>query len=222
MTLKQGLSKPKPNLQKWGGVAAFTLLAASLVSGMIYLTGNLREALGPLSYSLADFFYGPVWGASLVVVVLALQERIGQHASRRMNLALVAAILTAAAFLIVACIRAANRHYHITHPELGLEFSMQSVMIAWTTLVAGMTGAARHLLGWVLVLIGWAGWTSRGIPLTLSALYLFAGIASMLVFVFPDLGEFVGLPALAVSIWQGILLWSPVPAKRKGTRKSRG
>lgn len=201
-------------LQKWGGLAAFTLLAASLFSGWIYLTGNLREALGPLSYSLADFLYGPVWGASLIVVVLALQERIGQHAPRRMNLALLTAVLTAAAFITVACIRAANRHYHLIHPELGLE-SSPYVMVVWTTLIAGLTGAARHLLGWVLVLIGSAAWTSRSLPRVLSVLYLIAGIGSMFVFVLPGLGEFVGLPALMVSIWQAILLWNAKPPKRK-------
>jgi hypothetical protein len=221
MTLSQNSTTSKTNLQRWGGVATFTLLAASLISGLIYLTGNLRAVLGPLSYSIADFLYGPVWGASLVVVVLALQERLGQHAPRRMHLAVVTAVLAAAAFLIVACFRAANRYYHFTHPDLGLESSMLSVMVAWTTLVAGMTGAARHLLGWVLVLIGSAGWTSRSIPRLLSALYFIAGIASMLVFVLPGLGEFVGLPALLVGVWQGILLWRPVPTKRKGRKKSR-
>src|SRR4030042_6702163 len=44
------------------------------------------------------------------------------------------------AFVAVACIRSANRHYHLIHPEQHLEAST-SVLVVWTTLVAGVTGA---------------------------------------------------------------------------------
>jgi hypothetical protein len=74
-------------VQKWGGVASFLLAGSFIVSSLIYLTGNLRDAMGPFTYSLADFLYGPVWAASLVTLVFALRERIGARAPRRMNLA---------------------------------------------------------------------------------------------------------------------------------------
>ncbi|NJO00173.1 MAG: hypothetical protein HC875_41700 [Anaerolineales bacterium] len=89
-------------IQKWGGLASFLLAAAFIVPGFIYLTGNLREANGPLVYALADFLYGPVWAASLITAVLALRERLGGHAPRRMSLALGAALLAAAAMVAVA------------------------------------------------------------------------------------------------------------------------
>jgi hypothetical protein len=47
----------------------------------------------------------------------------------------------------VACIRSANRHYHLIHPELHLEEST-SVLVVWTTIVAGVIGAGWHFLGW--------------------------------------------------------------------------
>ncbi|MFN8454633.1 MAG: hypothetical protein U0401_08175 [Anaerolineae bacterium] len=42
-----------------------------------------------------------------------------------MTLALLAALLAAGAIIAVACIRSANRHYHLLHPDLHLEDSPQ-------------------------------------------------------------------------------------------------
>ena len=100
-------------LQKWCGLASFLLAGAFVLPSLIYLTGDLRAASGPLAYALADFLYGPVWAASLVTAVFALRERIGERAQRRMTLALLAAALAAGAMASVACIRSANRHYHL-------------------------------------------------------------------------------------------------------------
>lgn len=193
-------------LAKWGGLASYLMVAALIVSSLIYLTGNLREVLGPLAYALADFWYGPVWAASLVTVILALRERLGEHAPRRMSLALLVAVLAAGAFVAVACIRSANRHYHLIHPELHLEDS-STVLTVWTTLVAGLIGTAWHFLGWVWVLVGSAGWASHRLPRVLSALYLAAGVASLFVYVLPDFEAHAGALSVIVSIWQGILLW---------------
>ena len=162
-TMKNILANPGSAAMKWGGLASFLLAVAFIVAPLIYLMGNLRDAMGPLAYALADFLYGPVWAASLVTAVFALRERMGEYAPRRMNLALLATLLAAGAMVTVACIRAANRHYHIIHPELHLENS-STVLIVWATLVAGVTGAGWHFLGWSLVLLGSAGWTSRRLP----------------------------------------------------------
>ena len=195
-----------PVAQKWGALAAFLLAMASIVAPFIYLTGELQNPLGPLTYSLADFLYGPVWAASLVTLVFALRERIGGQAPQRISLALLAAGLAAGAMVAVACIRAANRHYHLIHPELHLENSA-TVLVVWTTLVAGVTAAGWHFLGWAQVLIGSAGWTSGLLPRPLSVLYLVGGIASLIVFLLPANEGTAAVLVVAVSIWQGILLW---------------
>ena len=192
-------------VQKCGGIASFLLAAALVASSLIYLTGNLRDALGPLAYSFADFLYGPVWAASLVTAVFAIRERIGETAPRRMNLALLASFAAACTFVAIACIRSANRHYHLTHPELHLE-SSSAVLTVWTTLVAGATGAAWHFLGWALLLIGSAGWTSRRVPRALSALYLFVGTLSLVVYVLPEMEANAMAFSLVMSIWQGFQL----------------
>jgi hypothetical protein len=207
-----GANASPAKIQKWGGLASFLMAMAFIVAPLIYLMGNLRDAMGAFAYDLADFLYGPVWAASLVTAVFALRERFGEHAPRRMNLALLISLLAAGAFLAVACIRSANRHYHIIHPELHLEMS-STVLVVWTTLVAGMTGAGWHLLGWVWMLIGSSGWTSHRLPRLLSALYLLGGIISLFVYLFPDGEAHSGFVGLVTSIWQGILLSNTEPGK---------
>jgi hypothetical protein len=191
-------------LQKWGGAASFLLVASLIASSLIYLMGNLRDVFGPFSYSLADFLAGPVLAASLLTVVFALRERLGERAPRRMSLATTSAFLAAGAMILVACIRSANRQYHLTHPDLHLEDST-TVLVVWTTLVAGVTGAGWHFLGWTLGLIGSVGWTTGALPRTLSALYLAAGFASLFVYVFPNLEPFAGTLAMIWGVWQGIV-----------------
>lgn len=193
-------------IQKWGGVASFLLAMSFIVAPWIYLVGDLRDPFGQFAYTLADFLYGPVWGATLVTAVYALRERIGERARRAMSLALLVAVLAAGMMVLVACIRHANRQYHIFHPELHLEGSPM-VLAVWTTLVAGVSAAGWHFLGWALVLIGSAGWKSRRLPRLLSVLYLLGGLVSLFVFLFPDLEGAVVLLGLIWAVWQGILLW---------------
>lgn len=191
-------------------ISSILLAVTFIVAPFIYLVGNLRDALGPFSYDLADFLYGPVWAASLVSMVFLLRERIGERAPRRMSLALLAAVLSAGITVAVAFIRSANRHYHLHYPELHLENS-SDILIIWTTLVAGLTNTAWHFLGWALVLIGSAGWTSRCLPRLLSALYLVAGINSLFVYLLPNSEGNAAMLSVVVFIWQGILLWKTEP-----------
>ena len=191
-------------------ISSILLAVAFIVAPTIYLFGNLRDAMGPFAYAVADFLYGPVWAASLVALVFTLRERIGERAPRRMSLALLAAVLAAGAMIAVACIRSANRHYHLIHPELHLENS-STVLIVWTTLVAGVTGAGWHFLGWALLLIGLAGWTTNMLPRVLSVLYLVGGTVSLFVYLLPDMEGFAGMLGIVIRIWQGILLWKAEP-----------
>jgi hypothetical protein len=205
-------------IQKWGGLASFLLAVTFIVPSLIYLFGDLRTATGPFAYALADFLYGPVWAASLVMAVFALRERIGEHAPRRMSLALLAAALAAGAMVAVACIRSANRHYHMTHPELNLDTST-TVLVVWTTIVAGVIATGWHFMGWSFVLLGSAGWTTRRLPRGLSVLYLVGGTASLFVYLLPDIEENVVALGVVVSIWQGILLWKAEPGETHAPEK---
>lgn len=208
VTMKNTLATPRSTAL----ISSILLAAAFIIAPMIYLFGNLRDALGPFTYAVADFLYGPVWAASLVALVFTIRERIGERAPRRMSLALLAAVLAAGAMIAVACIRSANRHYHLIHPELHLENST-TVLIVWTTLVAGVTGAGWHFLGWSLLLIGSAGWTTNLLPRVLSVLYLVGGIVSLFVYLLPDMEGTAGMLGIVISIWQGLLLWKSGPVE---------
>lgn len=192
-------------INKWGGLASFLIAASFIVAPLIYLTGNLRDTIGVFTYDLADFLYGPILSASLVTVIYVLRERIGENAFRRMDLALLAAVLSAVGMAAIAFIRASNRHYHLLHPELNLENST-TVLIVWTTLVAGMSSLGFHFLGWTFVLLGSASWTSRLFPRVLNVLYFLAGIAGLFVYLFQGLEGLVLLLGTIIGIWQGILL----------------
>ena len=207
-TMKNTLAIPRTTAL----ISSILLAVAFIVAPLIYLVGNLRDAMGPFAYAVADFLYGPVWAASLVALVFAVRERIGERAPRRMSLALLATVLAAAAMITVACIRSANRQYHLTHPEMHLEAS-QTVLIVWMTLVAGVTGAGWHFLGWALLLIGSAGWTSGHLPPPLTVLYLVGGVVSLFVYLLPDLEGLAGMLVIVIGIWQGVLLWKSSSAE---------
>jgi hypothetical protein len=193
-------------INKWGGLASFLLAVSFIAAPLIYLTGNLRDAIGIFAYDLADFLYGPILAASLITVTYVLRERIGESAFRRMDLALLAAVLSALGMAAAAFIRASNRHYHLMHPELNLENST-TVLIVWATLVAGANAVGFHFLGWAFVLLGSASWTSHLFPRLLNIFYFLAGVSSLFVYLFSDLEGLVLLVGTIISIWQGILLW---------------
>ncbi len=197
-------------IQKWGALASFLLPLGFIVAPLIYLVGDLRNPLGPLGYTLADFLYGPLWAASLVTALFALRERIAEQAPHRMSLMLLAVALAGGAMVLVACIRAANRQYHLGHPELQLEESIP-VLVVWTTIVAGITAAGWHFLGWALLLLGSAAWTTALLPRALSALYLAGGTAALLVYVVPELEGAAALLGVLWAVWQGIILWQSDP-----------
>ena len=191
---------------KWGALASFLMAISFFVAPAIYLMGNLRDAMGAFSYSLADFLYGPVLSTSLITVTYVLREHIGKQAKRRMDLALLFAVLAAAGIAAVAFLRASNRHYHLIHPELHLEDS-STVLTIWTTMVAGVSGLGFHFLGWNFVLLGSAGWTSRLFPRLLCVSYFLAGITAWFVYLSTDSDYSLVLPGTIISIWQGTLLW---------------
>lgn len=197
-------------IQTWGGLAAFFLAITFVVPGLIYLVGDLQTALGPLAYHLADFLYGPVWSASLVVLVFVLKEKLGSHARHRMSLALMSAFLSAGAMLAVAFIRSANRQYHVLHPELNLQDSIP-VLVVWTTLVTGLTSVGWHFLGWSQVLIGAASWQSQQSPRLLTLLYFAAGAVSLFVYLFPAAEGLVILLGMIIGVWQSALLLKEKP-----------
>jgi hypothetical protein len=194
------------SIHKWGGLAAFSLPLSFIVAPWIYLTGNLHTPMGIFAYRVADFLYGPLLAASLILLAYTLRERIGARAARRMDLALLAAALAAVGVSAVAFLRASNRDYTLLHPGLDLENSV-TVLVAWTTLVAGANALGFHFLGWFFILLGSAGWTSRLLPRWLVVLYLLSGALSWFVYLFAELEGVVLLFGAILGLGQGRWFW---------------
>lgn len=204
--IKESPAHPSPTMQKWGGLASFLLAVTFIVPPWIYLVGDLRAIAGPFVYALADFLFGPVCAACLVLAFVALRDRIGDYAPRQMSLAVLGAALAAALFVTAAFFRSANREYLALRPELSDELTT-TLLTAWGTIVTGVIAAGWHFLGWALVLLGAAGWATVRLPRGLSILDLVAGIAALFVYLLPDLQGLVVVLGMVLSIWQGIVLW---------------
>ena len=68
--IKESVETSAATMQKWGGLASFLLTVTVIVPPWIYLVGDLRAAIGPFAYALADFLFGPVCAASLVMALM--------------------------------------------------------------------------------------------------------------------------------------------------------
>lgn len=194
-------------LNRMGGLASFILAVSFIVAPLIYLMGNLRNTAGVLAYQAADWLYGPVLSISLIVLIHIVREQIGQAASRRMDLSFAAAVLSAAGMAAVAFIRASNRQYHLAHPELHLEDSA-TVLLIWTTLVAGFNGLGFHFMGWTFILLGTASWSAGFFPPALSVLQALTGVAALFVYLLPELEGLALMLGTISCLWQAAFLWT--------------
>ena len=204
---QKSVSLPSQPLVRSAAAASFVSPAALFVSLLLYFSSNLRDTFGAEAYALADLLLGPVWCASTISMYYALRQIIAQRARHRMSLALAAAVLAAGSMMLVACIRSANRQYHLRHPELHLEQNA-AVLIIWTTMIAGLIRTAWNYLGWAQLLLASAGWTSGALPRPLCALYAASGIAGLFVYARSESEGAAVLLMLIASVWQGIFLVS--------------
>jgi len=193
-----------------GAISSFLLVIALLIPNWIYLTGNLEDSFGPFVYSLADFLFGPVWGFSLVLVIFTMRERFGTIPSRRMSLALIATFVSAGMMVLVACLRASNRGYHLAHLDLQLQEST-IVLTIWETMIQGVISAGWHFWGWAQILVGSAGWTTKQLPPGMCLLCFCGGIASLFVFAIPILEGAAILLGVVWASWQGIIFLKRSP-----------
>lgn len=213
-------------IQKWGSIASFVQATIFLLAPVIYLvaipaaTGlagpdfadpfKLRPVLAHPAFDWGDFVFGPVWAASLVVTLIALHEHLANAAPRRMQMALIASCLSAALFVGASTVQTVGRHYIAMHP--GMDAAVfEGAFRALSMVVPGLTSAGRHFLGWSLILLGSAGWTTRSLPRSLCVVYFVGALPALFAYLNPGIGEIILLPGVIWNIWQGILLWGKEP-----------
>jgi hypothetical protein len=180
-----------------------------IVGPFIYISGDIRPLLLS-SYDIADLLYGPLWAASLISVVLVLREQIGQRAPRRMTLALIGAALAGVMMVTIAVLRKSNRTFLATYPEEDPAMS-RAAFLAWITVAQAIISVGQHFLGWTLLLIASAGWTSRTVPRVLCGILVVAGVQALLVYLSNRLDVNVMLFGVIWGIWQGIIFLRAKP-----------
>lgn len=213
-------------IQKWGSIASFVQAAIFLIAPVIYFvfipaaTGlagpdfadpfKLRPVLAHPAFDWGDFVFGPLWAASLVIVLMALHEQLESAAPRRMRLALIAGSLSAALFVGASTVQTVGRHYISLHPQMDAAV-FEGAFHALSMVVPGLTSGGRHFLGWSLILLGSAGWTTRKLPRGLCIVYFVGALPALFAYLNPGIGEIVLLPGVIWNIWQGMLLWRSEP-----------
>ncbi len=210
-------------LQKTGGVAALAM-AATWVVGFAVLLGVLtpagyfadgvtavemariitdNQALASIGYLIPYV----AWGILLVVLALALHDRLKAGAPAVAQIAAAigliwAGLVIAGGMVAILGIRVVGELYGTDAAHAG------AVWAPVSTVVGGLGGEAGEILGGVwLVLIGWAALRARELPRALSFLGIVLGVAGILsvVPVLKSATYLYGLGLIVWFVWLGIV-----------------
>ena len=207
------------SLQKVGGIGAllfgvsFVLLILSnaVIQPSLGITGpadGINPAkVFPAVSTLRLLFSIPILFAIAVsLTVLALNERLKEHAPARLRIATNSGLSGAVLFL------AAGMFAFVGLPELASVYSQNSAGVTTADLAladgvaTGLLTAGIFASGWWVLLASWAA-IQGGLPKILSYVGLLFGALSILAFAIPPfsiIGAFVGI---VWAVWLGIVLW---------------
>ncbi len=211
------------SIQKWGGITA--LLQAVL--SLLYLIILIGLQGGPELFSSAARVSAEVhspgriafrlitllFSLTIVVLAMALRDRLHEGAPNRTRLMVVAACIASAIFVLDAMISAyaGPGLADLAAQDLAQARSLTSV-VDWV--LNGMAGGYVFMVGSMAVLAGWAAISTGKLPRPLGWLLVPAGVVSILVtllqfaFVsFPPLQAVALVLTFVWSAWLGIVLW---------------
>jgi hypothetical protein len=191
------------NLQKIGGIAAlvqgilfivfplflFVILPSQglqattgpnfLADPAIVLTAASTTALVSI-FGLLDV---PI-AVSLILIVLALHERLQADSPMMMRIAAGAGLVGTVLFLAVGMVRFTSISQLAalySHDQAGVA----AAYLAADTIVEGLNNAAVFAFGWWVLLASWAGLQTGGLPKLLCSLGLLLGVSGIITFVLP-------------------------------------
>ena len=204
------------NLQRMGGVAALVMAATWVAAFAVFLgvlmpAGYLEEGIAPvdkvailvenqLLASIGWLVPYVLWGLFMVVLSLALYERLKSGAPAIAQVATVigiiwAALVIAAGLVATLGIRTAVELSATDPSQAGL------VWVTVETVAGGLGGEAWEVLGGVwLLFIGLAALRARALPRALSYLALVLGVAGI-VTVVPTLQPAVFIYGVGLIVW---------------------
>ena len=212
-------------LQKLGGYASIILACINVIANLILLPtvqefsglGDLYDPTkmmaayqaAPISFC-ATYIMGIMVGILILVLFLALEERMKDKATYLMRLSMIAASAFAVMY-ITTMIGGFFRNMLITGMNDPSAFRVFLVLHEF------LGSAAFHMLGWGLLMIGWAALKTHRLPQALGYITLLCGIVLIITFAFAISASRIGMTiqgllALVTLLWLGIaLLKNPEP-----------
>jgi hypothetical protein len=211
-------------LQKMGAVAALAMAATWVVAfavllGVLTPAGYFNEGVTALerariitdNQALASIGYlipYVAWGILLVVLALALHDRLKAGAPAVAQIATAVGLIWAT--LVIASGLVATLGIRVAGELYGTDAAQAAAVWAPVETVArALGGAAGEILGGVwLLLIGWAALRARELPRALSFLGIVLGIAGILTVVPPlePVSSLYGLGLIVWFVWLGIVM----------------
>lgn len=214
------------DLQKVGGYAAIAqglgFVALLIILFTVFVPKGLTPPVDPAK-EIAAAAGSPapfliinlivvLFSITIILVTLALNDRLQAGAPTRMRLAVIAATIGGALFL-------ANGIISFTgYPPLVLTLSLTDNAAAIATVraldavVEGLLSAAIFAYGASALLWGWGALSTKGLPMPLSYFVLLAGGVAVLSFVVPPFGLIGPVINVVWSLWLGwVLLRQPSP-----------
>jgi hypothetical protein len=155
--------------------------------------GIAAWSASPITFFLFNLVY-ILWSIALILIVLALRERMQASAPNLMRIAVIGVSISCALWLAAGLIDIVGNPSIVSAKDV-------SAYRAVTGVYLGLSIAGDHAVGWVLLLIGWAALKTKGLPRILSYLSVLVGIIMIL--------EFAVQPLMLVSLFFGIVwgLW---------------
>jgi len=224
----------RENVQKMGGFAALYLAIAYAIGIPLFLVvldyphivePAQKVALlvdKPMVIYLTNLILYVLFGVVLVVLALALYERLQSTASAIIRMATAIGLIWAG--LLIASGMVANAGIAPVVALSGKDPAQAA--LAWLAIESvtnGLSSANGEIVGGVwMLLVTWAAWQEKGIPQRLNYLGLLVGVVG-LISAIPGLNDLTGLFGMSQMlwfIWLGIVLlrWKPSTAAEADVR----
>ncbi|NPV86964.1 MAG: DUF4386 family protein [Anaerolineae bacterium] len=200
------------NLQKLGGFAALYLAAAYMTGIVLFLfVLDYPSIVEPVQKAallvekqmviyLTNLLMYVIFGVFLVVLVLALYERLGAASAAVIRTAAVIGIIWAGALIASGMI--ANAAIAPVVALYGKDPSQAAMTwLTVETVANGLGGANGEILGGLLtLLVSWAALQVRGLARPLNYLGVLVGVVGIVSTV-PGLGDLAGLFGMTQMVW---------------------
>jgi hypothetical protein len=213
------------NLQKWGGVAALYLAAAYLVGIVLFLFVLDYPSIVDPAQKMAlivdrqmviyatNLIMYVVFGGFLIVLVLALYDRLKGGERAIMQIATAVGIIWAGALIASGMVSNAGMASMVAlHGKDPVQATLGWEVIE--SVANGLGGANGEILGGLLtLLVSWAALQSGGLPKGLDYLGVLVGAMGIIsiVPVLNDLTGLWGITQMVWFVWLGIILLRESP-----------